>query len=268
MRMLAAAVAVIALLCSACGRAESQSIISKERLVVGVRPDLPGLSQQLADGTFQGYEVDVARYLTGRLGAKVQFVPVSPSQREPMLRSGKVDLIVAAFSITQERKTRVSFAGPYSISHQDILVRYAEPEIRNVRDLAGRRICAVDGTNSAQNVITGAQVAATAVPAKSYGDCVNMMLNGTVDAISADDAILAGIVSQKRGTLRILNAPFNDQRSGVGIRKGDLDGCEALNQAITDMYQDGTANTLMAKWFGGSGLNLSSIHVPQFEGCE
>ena len=66
--------------------------------------------------------------------------------------------------------------------------------------------------------------------------------------------------------LEIVNAPFTGERYGVGLRKGDIDGCEAVNRAVTTMYQDGTASDLLRKWFGPSGLELVE-EVPQFEGC-
>jgi glutamate transport system substrate-binding protein len=262
------AVMAAAMLVGACGPGEPESISAKDRLVVGVRVDLPGLSERLPNGAFRGYDIDVARYLAGRLGVEVEFVPVVAGTRESTVLSGKADLIIATFSITQERKTRVSFAGPYLISHQDILVRTGDQRIRSVRDLKGRTICAVDGSVSPQNVISGAQVDAKTVPAKRFSECLDMLRDGTLDAISTDDVILAAAISQDKRGFKLVNAPFTEQRSGVAIRKGDVEGCEALNRAITDMYQDGTAKLLLTKWFGGTGLKTADVYIPQFEGCE
>ena len=63
-----------------------------------------------------------------------------------------------------------------------------------------------------------------------------------------------------------MNAPFSYERYGIGIRKGDLSGCEAVNRAVSQMYLDGTAAALLQKWFGKTRLQLDT-HVPQFEGC-
>ncbi|MGI8335791.1 transporter substrate-binding domain-containing protein [Actinomadura scrupuli] len=257
---------LLALFPMACGMSRL-SIVDKETLVVGVRPDLPGLGLRLPDGTFEGFDVDVARYLGGRLGARVRFVPALAADREPLLLSGRADLILATFSVTPERKTRVAFAGPYYASYQDILVRSDERRIRGVRDLKGRRICAVRGSDTAERVVEGRKVAAVVVPAADYDQCVTMLRNGAVEAITTNDVILVGLI-RREGGMRLVNAKFGEQRTGIGIRKGDLDGCEALNRAIIRMYQDGTARRLMQKWFGGTGLDLSVIDVPQFEGCD
>ncbi|WP_342750037.1 transporter substrate-binding domain-containing protein [Actinomadura mexicana] len=106
-------------------------------------------------------------------------------------------------------------------------------------------------------------VKARLVPGSSYSDCAAKPRSGAVEAISTGDLVLAGFAAPDR---RIVNAPFSDERYGVGMRKDDADGCEAVNRAITTMYEDGTAGRLLDKWFGESGLALVR-EVPEFEGC-
>jgi glutamate transport system substrate-binding protein len=89
-----------------------------------------------------------------------------------------------------------------------------------------------------------------------------------LDAVSTDP-ILASLAAKASGSghkLRIVDAPFTDEPYSVGIRKGGVDGCEAVNKAITGMYQDGTVPRLLTRWVGDTGLNLTTT-VPQFEGC-
>jgi glutamate transport system substrate-binding protein len=267
MRFRAAVTALVTLLVGACTSDTGYTILDNDTLVIGVRPDLPLIGLQRADGTFEGLDVDVARYVADRLGVEARFVAVRAADREPMLLTGEVDLVFAIFSITQERKQRVGFAGPYAISYQDLLVREDDTGIANVRDLAGRDLCAVDGSNVADRVVQERGVRAQLVPAADYGECMAMLQEGTVDAIATNDVILAGLAQQAGGGVRLVGARYSQERTGVGMRQGDVAGCEAVNRAITDMYQDGTARRLMAKWFGGSGIDLSTVAVPQFEGC-
>jgi len=84
--------------------------------------------------------------------------------------------------------------------------------------------------------------------------------------VSTDDLILAGFAAREGSAVRIVNAPFSDERYGIGLKKGDLAACEAVNRAVTAMYLDGTAAALLHKWFGKTGLQLDT-YVPQFEGC-
>ncbi|MFI6812355.1 transporter substrate-binding domain-containing protein [Nonomuraea sp. NPDC050328] len=250
-----------------CGSGTPASIMDKDVLVVGVRPDLPQIGLETGNGRFEGFDVDVARYLAKELGKEVRFVKALAADREPLLTSGRADLVLATFTISQERKTKIGFAGPYHVSYQDILVRPEESAIREVRDLDGRKICAVKGANAAERVVDERGVKATLVPSDDYAGCVTMLKDGRVDAITTNDIILAGLALHDGSGLKLLNARFNEQRTGVGMRLGDVDGCEELNRAITKMYQDGSARMYLDKWFGKAGLDLSAVAVPQFEGC-
>jgi len=267
----AAAAAILALslstaACSAGGRA---SIVGKQTLRIGVKADQPGLGLRLPDGQFAGFDVDVARYVGAKLGVgpdHITFVPVTSATRETALENGSVDMVFATYSITLERETKVTFGGPYYVAHQDTMVRAGDTAIRSVHDLKGKRLCAVAGSNSWERVTQELNIAATLVPAASYSACVTMLLGGGVDAVSTDDLILAGFAARAGPAVRIVNAPFSDERYGIGIRKGDLAGCEAVNRAVSEMYLDGTAAALLRKWFGKTTLQLDT-HVPQFEGC-
>ncbi|GAA2453488.1 glutamate ABC transporter substrate-binding protein [Actinomadura vinacea] len=262
--------AAIVLGCAAlagCAGGEESPLLAKGTLVAGVRPDLPGLGVRLPDGRFEGLDVDVARYVAGRLGMGVRFRPALARDRERLLREGEVDLVLT-FWVEPEWKLRLAFAGPYYLSYQDILVRADEREVRGVRDLKGRRLCAVAGAGAAEQVIEERQVAAVPVPARGYDECAAMLADRRVDAITTNDTILAGLQKRQGTGFRLVNARFGERRTGIGMRRDDPGGCEAVNKAITRMYQDGTAARLMGKWFGGSGLDLSVVEVPQFEGCE
>lgn len=265
-RLVAAGLLVACAAMSGCGGGEGTSILAEDTLVAGVRPDLPGIGFKRPDGTFEGLDVDVARYLADRMGKQVRFAPALARDRERLLRDGDVDMVLT-FWLEPEWKQRLAFAGPYLLSYQDILVRDGEKGVRGVRDLAGRRICAVTGSGAAEAVTVERQVPAVPVAARSYDDCMTMLRDGRIDAITTNDTILAGLKTRQGDGFRLLNSRFGERRTGIAIRRGDPDGCEAINRAITQMYQDGTMAKLMRKWFGASGLDLSDVEVPQFEGC-
>ncbi|MET8159718.1 glutamate ABC transporter substrate-binding protein [Sphaerisporangium sp. NPDC005289] len=262
-RAAAALAAVAALVPLAASCAAGTSILDKDSLVIGVKADQPNLGVKGAGGAYSGFDVDVATYVARKLGKQVRFVTAPSAQRENMITNGVVDLVVATYSITAERKTKVSFGGPYYVAHQDTLVRADQSGVDNVRDLRDRKLCQVTGSNSWRRVKEERKIPVTLVPSASYSECVEDLRAGKVDAVSTDDLILTGFATS--GT-KIVNAPFSDERYGIGIRTGDIDGCEAVNKAITEMYQDGTAKRLLQKWFAKSGLALT-FTVPQFEGC-
>ncbi|GLZ14043.1 ABC transporter substrate-binding protein [Actinomadura sp. NBRC 104425] len=264
---LAAAAAAVAAPAGCALEPEADTIVGARSLTIGVKADQPHLGLRRSDGRYEGFDVDVAVYLAGRLGVppeRIRFRTTPSSVRERALQDGTVDMIVASYSITAPRKTKVTFAGPYYVPHQDTLVRADDTSIRSVRDLEGKRLCQVTGSNSWRRVTEEREIKATLVRVDTYSECMDLLDQRRVDAVSTDDLILAGFAAGRSG--RILNAPFTDEKYGIGLHKGDLAGCEALNRAITRMYQDGTAARLLDKWFGKSGLKLTTS-IPQFEGC-
>jgi glutamate transport system substrate-binding protein len=269
-RAAAALVLALGLSTAACSAGGPPSVVGKQTLRIGVKADQPGLGLRLPDGGFAGFDVDVARYVAAKLGVKpdhITFVPVTSATREKVLENGSVDMVIATYSITPERGTLITFAGPYYVAHQDTMVRADETAIHTVHDLKGKRLCQAAGSNSWERVRQELGIAAKLVPAPSYSACVAMLLAGKLDAVSTDDLILAGFAAHAGSAVRILNAPFSDERYGIGLRKGDLSGCEAINRAISKMYLDGTSARLLHKWFGQTKLALDP-YVPQFEGCD
>ncbi|GAB2615424.1 bifunctional serine/threonine-protein kinase/glutamate ABC transporter substrate-binding protein [Streptomyces capparidis] len=205
---------------------------SRGFLSIGVKADQPGLSEVVnaEKETYRGFDVDIARALARELGFdRVQFQTVNTAGREYHLRKGDVDLIVASYSITAERRRQVDFAGPYYIAGQDFLVREGDAAIDGREDLAGKTICTVDRSTPAQQLPRHVPDAAMTTRSQ-YGKCVQDLLAGTVDAVSTDDVILAGFRAQHPGRLRLLKEPFTAEEYGVGLAKGD----EALRHAVCD----------------------------------
>ncbi|MEV4067635.1 substrate-binding periplasmic protein [Nonomuraea dietziae] len=256
------------LLLTACGAARRESLVDDDELVVAIRSDVPLISFKGQDGAYDGFNIDVAKDLVSRLGKRIRWLEIKAGDQLTVLTDGRADLVFAHMSVTPERKKVIDFAGPYHVDFQDIAVRPADKGvIRDVRDLKGRKICWVRGTNIAQRIVDERRVEAIVVPAPDYNVCLEMIEDGRIDAISTNSQILAGLLTRPGVDLHLVGATFNEQRTSIGVRKGDVEGCEELNRAITQMYQDGTAHMLLDKWFGRSGIDLSVISVPQFEGC-
>ncbi|WP_051326060.1 transporter substrate-binding domain-containing protein [Glycomyces tenuis] len=259
---------------AACGGDEEESILDKDTLRIGVRYGLTLLSEEV-DGEFVGYEIDVANYIAEQLGKDVVFVPIELDEREPKLLSGEIDLAIATYSITQERKQSVAFAGPYVIDHFDLLVRADNDEIATLDDLEGGTVCEVEGSNAIDRLTEEHGVDAVIRSVESYEECMGLVGSGEVDAIATDELGLAGLALDADFEAKLVGARFSQERIGVGMRPGDTAGCEAVNRAITEMYQDGpdgsasTAELLLEQWFAGTVLgDLSRFPIPQFEGCE
>ncbi len=229
------------------------------KIVIGVKGDLPGVGLSRG-GDFEGFDVDLARRIAEELGAEqTDFVAVSRSDRAGALTAGKVDLVVATYSVNDDD---VEFAGPYYLAHQDLLVRRGS--IDSIKDLAGKKIC---GVNSPSVGIVQDRVKVEPVPAGNYAECMDLLRSGGVDAVPGDDLILAGFASRENQRYKVLGAKLNDERYAVALRQGDVKTCKAINGVIADLYRTGFVAQLMKKHFAKVEFTPES-KVPAMKACE
>ncbi|MGK3207325.1 glutamate ABC transporter substrate-binding protein [Amycolatopsis sp. MEPSY49] len=231
-----------------------------KKLVIGIKFDQPGLGLKKPDGTYAGFDVDVAKYIAKQLGVEesgITWKEAQSAQREDLIKKGEVDFIVATYSITDKRKNDVSFGGPYFIAHQDLLVRADNTDITGPESLTGnKKLCSVKGSTPAQNVKTKYAKEVQLQEVGKYTDCVTALLNGTVDAMTTDDVILAGYAAQQPGKLKLVGKGFTDENYGVGLKKDDADGKAAINKAIQAMEQDGSWEKSLQANVGPSGYKI------------
>ncbi|WP_370465936.1 glutamate ABC transporter substrate-binding protein [Bifidobacterium indicum] len=212
------------------------------KIRIGIKFDQPGLGFKKS-GTYVGFDVDVATYVANKLGYSKDDIiwKEAPSkQREAMLQNGDVDMIVATYSITDERKKAVSFAGPYIVAGQDLMVRTDDHQINGPEDLNGKRLCSVTGSTSAVTVKQKFASEVQLMEQPGYAECATALFSGIVDAVTTDDIILAGLASASRGRLRLVGKPFTQERYGVGIKKGDKALAKKINAALADMEANGS----------------------------
>lgn len=253
---IAAALAAAALSVSlaACG-GDGEGGAGGDTITIGIKFDQPGLGQKVGDG-YQGFDVEVAKYVAKEMGYNEDKIvwKESPSpQRENLIMGGQVKLIFATYSITDARKEKVSFAGPYFVAGQDLLVKN-DSDITSVEGLKGKKLCSVTGSTSAKKVgekVPGVQLQEF----DTYSKCVDALANGSIDAVTTDDVILAGYAAQDnyKGKLKVVGAPFTEERYGVGMKKGDKDTCEKVNAAIKKMIESGDWKKALDKTVGPSG---------------
>lgn len=244
-------------------------------VVVGTKWDQPSLGLKMGNEP-EGFDVDVAKAVlkevAGGKDVKVTWKESASSNREPFLQNGTVDIIFATYSITEERKAKVTFGGPYVVAHQDVMVRKDDASIAKPQDLTGKKICKAAGSNSYKRITDPPpdgelDLDATTVDAANYSECVQKLNGSNLDAVTTDDLILAGFAKQAGGNFKVLGQGFTDEKYGIGLKKGDTKTCEAVNKAVATLWSNGTMKTLLEKWFGGiEGLKVSDA-APPAEGC-
>ena len=214
------------------------------KLTIGVPFDEPGLGVRTGDA-YTGFDVDTAVYIAGALGVtrdNITWKEANADQRQQLLESGGADLIVSTFSITDQRKQVVDFAGPYFVAHQDLLVRRNDTEITGPEALDGKTLCSVPGTTSAAYVTSHFLGNIKLLEKPRFSDCVNSLANSEVDAVTTDDVILAGFAAQPQyqGKLKVVGKGFSDEIYGVGVKKGNSDLVGKVNAALKQYIDDGS----------------------------
>lgn len=254
-RTIAAAMLAVALPLSltACGGGSS----SGDKIVIGTKFDQPGLGVKNPDGSMSGFDVDVARYVAKELGYpedKIEWKESPSAQRETLISNDQVKFIVATYSITDARKQKVDFAGPYLLTGQSLLVKADNTDITGPESLQdNKKLCSVSGSTPAQRIkdkYPGVQLQQY----DTYSACIEALRNGAIDAVTTDEVILAGYAAKTPGEFKIVGKPFSEERYGIGLKKDDSALRAKINDALAKMEADGAWKAAFDKNLGPAGL--------------
>jgi glutamate transport system substrate-binding protein len=232
---------------------------------IGVKFDQPGLGQKPPGEDIPvGFDIDIARMLAAKLGIpteKVQWVETESEVRETYLRKGKVDFVVASYSLSDERRKVVGQAGPYYITGQRLLALKGS-RIKDVDDIRSARVCAVKSSSALENVkAKGARVVAVA----STRDCVERVLDGSVSAMTGDGGALLGYAAENPRKLAVVGEPMTRERYGVGYPKDRPELCQFILDTITNAQQQGLWAKSFEATLGKSGAKTPT--PPELDEC-
>jgi len=230
-------------------------MVARDGVVVGVKNDQPGLGYEDAiSGERTGFDIDIARWIAASLGFgedQIEYKTIPSANREQAIVNGDVDYYVGTYSITDARKQQIDFAGPYLITGQGLLVAADDDSINGPDDLAGKIVCSVTGSTPLQRIRDEYSPGDT-VEYETYTQCLEQLRAGSVDALTTDQAILAGYVAQEPDAFKIAGDVFSEERYGVGLQKGDT----ALRDHINALFTDGgdVWTALFEKHLAPSGI--------------
>ncbi|MFI6272675.1 transporter substrate-binding domain-containing protein [Micromonospora zamorensis] len=252
-------------------------IYGQSKLRIGVATNEP-LMGELRNGQHVGFDVEIAKYIAASLGyegdQRLEFVPVATEERIPALQGGTVDLVVSSFSITEERKKVVSFAGPYFVTTQEVMVpTRLRGKISTIEDLRNPdyKICTSGGSTS-EAELGGHQVKALVV--KTVGDCVAGIRAGRYDAVSSDETILAGFLARHPKEFEIVDMPFGtSELLGIGVPIGDPALRDLVAFFLQKSYQQGrdeqaspwqtSYNRTLGPWLKAEKRQPQPLEVPK-----
>jgi len=247
-------IAVMALSIAGCNN-KSQDAMDKETLIIGFDDTFVPMGFKDNNGEIVGFDIDLAKEVSKRIGKQVTFQPIDWSMKESELNSGKIDLIWNGYSITKERKEKVNFTNPY-LENRQVIITLVNSKINSKVDLKGMNVGAQNQSSAVDAINKEEKLLKTFKDGKVYTFETNnealMDLEGKrIDAVVADEILARYYINKKgEGKFKILNDDFGDESYGVGIRKGDEELLEKLNEAFEDIKKDGTAKKVSDKWFG------------------
>ncbi len=239
------------------------------KIKIGVKIDQPGIGYQApGEDTPSGIDIEMGKILAGALGIgedDIEWIETVSDNREPFLKNGTVDLVIASYSITDERRQEVGQAGPYYVTGQQLLVREEDKDkITGPDDLANVKVCSVEGSTSLARVED--EYGAEPVPFATYSECVEQLQNETVDVVTTDGAILLGYAAEDPDNLEVVGDPFSEERYGIGYAKDAEGMCEFINATLEEAFDDGTWADAFEATLGESGVETPD--PPELDPCQ
>jgi len=228
------------------------------KVVMGVRSDQPGLGfQDATTGQYAGFDIEIARLVAAKLGFgpdQLEYKVVPSAAREDTIERGEIDYMVGTYTINDNRKQRVSFAGPYYVAGQSLLVRADDTAITSKDTLKGKKVCSVTGSTPIQRVRDqGLTEPENIVEFQTYTQCVDQLVNNQVDVVTTDDAILKGFAAQQPDKLKVVGETFSTEPYGIGLNKDDAALRNKINDILQASYDDGTWKQIYDATLGKSG---------------
>ena len=216
---------------------------------IGVKYDVPpfGFKNPQTD-EIEGFDVDLGRAIADKLGVEPNFIEAISDNRIPFLEDGTVDIVLSTMTISAERDQEIDFSEPYYIAHGRILVPQ-DSDIAGVEDLAGKRVCTALGSTYEETLKKQAPKADLRL-VDSYSECLELIQNGAVDAVSTDDVILTGMIIQDDSLKLVEAEPLTTEPYGVGIKDGDKQVQDFVNDVIAEYKSNGAWADAYQKWVG------------------
>ena len=214
-------------------------------ITVGTKFDQPLFGLVGPDGVPVGFDVEIAKIIAGKLGIdeeNIEWVETVSANREQFIQDGQVDIVVATYTINDERKQIVDFAGPYYEAGQNILVKKDDTTITGPDSFKDgtKKVCSVTGSTPAENIKQYVKdVGTQLVLFDTYDKCRDALKGGQVDAVTTDNVILLGYIAKDEASFKLAGDNFTKEPYGIGVKKEDTAFRTFINDTLEKAIADG-----------------------------
>jgi ABC-type amino acid transport substrate-binding protein len=226
-------------------------IQAKGEITIGVKFDVPPFGfKNTGSGDVEGFDVDMGKAIAEKLGVEPKFIEAISDNRIPFLEKGTADVILSTMTINEERVGQINFSDPYFIAKGRILVKSDNEEITGVESLSGKSVCTALGSTYEATLKKQAPDADLKL-VDSYSECLELLNNDTVEAISTDDVILTGMIIQEgEDKLKLVGDELTQEPYGAGIKKDDQELTDFVNTVFEEYKSSGKWKEAYDKWVG------------------
>ena len=229
-----------------------QNVMNKKKFVLGLDDSFPPMGYRNEKNEIVGYDVDLAREVTRRMGVDLALQPIDWAAKEQELNTGQIDCIWNGFTILEERRKSVLFSPPYLKNAQVIVVKGNSP-VNTLRDLAGKTVGTQAGSSSVDAIDDDPQFKSSLKEVVEYKDFLTALMDldvGGIDAVVIDLLVANDSINRSGKPFRILSETLEDEEFGIGFRLGDKALADKVWATLLDMAKDGTVARIATQWFG------------------
>lgn len=233
------------------GLAACTAKVNGGRLVLGFDETFAPMGFKDADGSFKGFDIDVATEVCKRLGLELKLQPIDWPSKEMELDNKNIDAIWNGYSVSDERKQKVLFSESY-MNNRQVLVVNKDSAYQTMADLAGKNV-GVQAESSAVDALEAAAEFKASVKVVTMDTNATLLMdlkNGGLDAVLMDVIAAEYSITQLGATYRVLDESLAGEEYAIGFRKADTELCAKVNDMLSAMAKDGKLAEISNKWFG------------------